>query len=116
LKLTWEFSPSNIVTCVFPFIQFANKGLDRFFKNISKKLHDHFFSNIIFNMVRKPPSLWFTLCMFEALCGLKSKCLTFCWPNHSTFSPTLWYFLLHFVHQVGFLGWPIAFAAYPWII
>jgi membrane-anchored protein YejM (alkaline phosphatase superfamily) len=31
-------------------MQFAKKGLDQIYKNISNRLHDRFFFNIIFDM------------------------------------------------------------------
>jgi len=37
--------------CVPPFMQFVEKGLDQLRENIYNKLHDHFFFNIIFDMV-----------------------------------------------------------------
>lgn len=47
----WELLPSNIMTCVPPFMQFTKRGLEQLQKNISNRLHDHFFPNIIFDMV-----------------------------------------------------------------
>jgi hypothetical protein len=40
-----------VVACVPLFGQFVKKGVDWFQKNISNKLHDHYFSNIISKMI-----------------------------------------------------------------
>lgn len=47
LRSTRRLFHSGVVTCVPPFEQLAEQGANCFQKNISKKLHDHFF-NIIF--------------------------------------------------------------------
>ncbi len=45
-----ELFPPNMVACVPPFMQFAKKGLNWLQQSILNKLHDHSFSNIIFDM------------------------------------------------------------------
>ncbi len=51
LGLMDEFFSLNIVTCIPLFMQFVERGLNCFQESISNKLHNHFFSSIIFNMV-----------------------------------------------------------------
>jgi hypothetical protein len=50
LTLAREFFSLDIVPWVPPFMHFIEKGLDQFLKNISNKLHDHSFFNIISDM------------------------------------------------------------------
>jgi hypothetical protein len=43
--------PLDVVACVPPFAQFVEKGVNQLQDSILDRLHDLFFSNIIFNMV-----------------------------------------------------------------
>ncbi len=51
MKFTQKLFPLDVVACVPLFGQFAKKGVDWFQENISNKLHDHSFSNIISKMI-----------------------------------------------------------------
>jgi len=50
LKLVWERLPLGVVPCVPLFEQLAKRGIDCLKENISKRLHDHSFTNIISNL------------------------------------------------------------------
>jgi len=68
-RLVKDFFPSDVVACVLRFMQFAEQGSNQLQKNILDRLHDHFFSNIIFDMVT---NFYHTL---EVLCGPKGEFL-----------------------------------------
>ncbi len=50
LKLVGKLFPPNVMTCVPPFMQFVERGLDRLQKNILNRLYNHSLSFIISNM------------------------------------------------------------------
>jgi hypothetical protein len=50
MRLSWKFLPLIAITCLPPLEQLVERGANRLQEIISKRLHDHLFSSIIFDM------------------------------------------------------------------
>ncbi len=81
----------------FPFCVFCKKRNVLTLKKHLNKLHDHFFSNIIFNIL-------FFLCyaFLKSCVGQGGECMAFCSQSHSISPFGIKCFLLCYItHQVG---------------
>lgn len=78
-----------------PFKQLAERGIYWFQKTISKRLHDHSFSSIIYDM--SFDSHWAHL---KSCAKFGVRVLVICLPNHTMLLFILNYFFLYVVNQV----------------
>jgi hypothetical protein len=103
LRLTQRLLRLGVVTCVPPFEQLAEQGANCFQKNISKRLHDHFFNIIFFCLLFDTHQTCLKLCAGQDAKALLLTCLIiFFFPLLSNVFSTTLHTRLSFSHPLVF--------------